>query len=56
MIHYLILCALLAITLVGLVTAVATGLMLVAIKADQAWEQRNYDERNKSLLKTQTVA
>lgn len=41
MIHYLILCALLAITLVGLVAVFATGLMLVAIRADQEWEQRD---------------
>lgn len=43
MIHYVLLGALLAIALVGLVAAVATGLMLVAIKADQEWEQRNDD-------------
>ena len=43
MIHYLLLGALLAITLAGLVTVFATGLMLTAIRADQEWEQRNYD-------------
>lgn len=45
MIHYVLLGALLAITLVGLTAAVATGVMLVAIRVDQEWEQRNYDNQ-----------
>lgn len=45
MIHYLLLGALLAIALAALVTAVATGLALTAIRIDQEWEQRDNDSK-----------
>ena len=45
MIHYLVLGTLLAIVLAGLVMVVATGLALMAIRADQEWEQRNNDSK-----------
>lgn len=45
MITYLLLGAALVATLAALVVVVATGLMLVAIRADHEWEQRNYDSK-----------